>query len=889
MITVECPHCGTSIKVDEKYVGKKGRCNKCREVFTVTAPSPASTEDLGVAADDPFGGPGIDPFGASGPAASASDDPFGAQASDAAAADADPFGASAASSAPPDSGGQDDPFGAPASEPSVAEDPFADQPAADAAPQPPAALDAPGTAAGAGELPQPDPFADASSGAGETEDPFGFADGQVSKSEEQPQNDPFAENTSSEGTAEAPFAAAPAPADDDPFGSADNQAPALAEEPEDDFFGESAANNEATEAPFAEAPAVAAVPGSNADEVSGQGDAFGGDLFGQDTPAAAADDGEDPFASNDDLGATADPFGQPTNAAASGIPVAEPEIGETAESASPASDDPFGSLPFGEDAAAAGNDFLGNEEPVASAAVDPLAETVLSSPSPEQEGFPAAPGPAVPGPAPSGDELVVVSCPHCGIPIELPRKYVGTRGRCNSCAQVFTVPEPAATAGTAGNAFANDVQQDFAAGAAVAPPAAAQPSLSALPAAPPPAPAPMPPMPVPGATSAPAAMAAGSIANLSIDTIEATLVNLPCSGSLWLAGGTLAAAGQPAPRILVKMVGSNGVIGWGEVTPCPSWCYETSETILTSIRNYLAPAVRGLPAWNVELIARTMEHAIRPGATIGQPLAKSGIDMALHDMLARTQQVPLYVLFGGKRWDEIWLSYTVSARTPEEAASLVRQGTAQGFSAFKVALSAQDEATDGAIAEAVAQTAARGSFLWFDANQGYTLDTALRQAKRLGHLGAAAFEQPLPGTQLSAYRRLVGLQAVPIALDETLGTPADLMEHIKADAVDLPVVNLQRCAGHWRSSQLGAVARAGGLRLLGSGLGETDLGLAHSLHHFAALGVDLPCDLSGRQWVESCFLRETVEIANGRARIPDRPGCGVEVDEDLVRRYAVDV
>jgi muconate cycloisomerase len=198
---------------------------------------------------------------------------------------------------------------------------------------------------------------------------------------------------------------------------------------------------------------------------------------------------------------------------------------------------------------------------------------------------------------------------------------------------------------------------------------------------------------------------------LCIEAIEATLVNLPCKATFLLAGGTYAQQGQPTPRVLVKVVGSNGLAGWGEVTPCPTWCYETSETILTTIRGYLAPALRGRPAWDLDQVNRLMDRVINPGATIGQPLAKSGIDAALHDLLARSLGVPEYVLLGGKRLPKIWLSYIVSAHTPAEAAALAQQGLKLGYSAFKVKVGIHGEEADFAHVAAVREVLPRDAFL----------------------------------------------------------------------------------------------------------------------------------------------------------------------------------
>jgi muconate cycloisomerase len=48
-------------------------------------------------------------------------------------------------------------------------------------------------------------------------------------------------------------------------------------------------------------------------------------------------------------------------------------------------------------------------------------------------------------------------------------------------------------------------------------------------------------------------------------------------------------------RVLVKLTTESGAIGWGEATPTPRWTYETTETIVSTLRRYLAPALIGIP------------------------------------------------------------------------------------------------------------------------------------------------------------------------------------------------------------------------------------------------------------------------------------------------------
>jgi muconate cycloisomerase len=191
--------------------------------------------------------------------------------------------------------------------------------------------------------------------------------------------------------------------------------------------------------------------------------------------------------------------------------------------------------------------------------------------------------------------------------------------------------------------------------------------------------------------------------------------------------------------------------------------------------------------------------------------------------------------------------------------------------------------------EAVREHSGASAPLWVDANQGYTVHAALRMARRLEGLGVTAFEQPVPANDVAGLRRLRADCPIPVALDESLRHPSDLATFVKLEAVDIAIAKVQRSGGLTLSRRLCALAEDAGVQLMGSGLTDSDLGLAASLHLFAAHGIGTPVDLNGRQFVESPYATSTVRVEGGTAYVPETPGLGVEVDESIVRSLAVDV
>ncbi|GAA4388270.1 enolase C-terminal domain-like protein [Actinomadura verrucosospora] len=373
---------------------------------------------------------------------------------------------------------------------------------------------------------------------------------------------------------------------------------------------------------------------------------------------------------------------------------------------------------------------------------------------------------------------------------------------------------------------------------------------------------------------------------MKIEKIETFCVALPTRRSFGVSGGAVAVAGRPSLRVLVK-VSAEGAHGWGEATPIPAWTYETAESIVTTIDRYLAPAITGRPAWDLDGVTTAFDRAINRGFSIGAPLAKSAVDVALHDLLGRAAGVPLGVLWGRRRRETIDLGWIVSGRTSAEVADSVAEGRDLGYRAFKVKVGLGPEDAD--VVEAVRLHAGDAAALWVDANQGYTVRSALTLARRLEDLGVTAFEQPLPANDIAGLRRLRDACPIPVALDESLRHPSDLATFVRLDAVDVAIAKVQRTGGLTLSRRLCSLAEDCGVALMGSGLTDSDLGLAASLHLFSAFGVDTPVDLNGRQFIESPYAGPTVEIRDGTAHVPDAPGLGVEVDERTVRELAVNV
>jgi muconate cycloisomerase len=368
-----------------------------------------------------------------------------------------------------------------------------------------------------------------------------------------------------------------------------------------------------------------------------------------------------------------------------------------------------------------------------------------------------------------------------------------------------------------------------------------------------------------------------------ITAIEAIPLRLPFREEFRIARGSVGDPHQGAPHVYVRVADHEGAEGWGEARPSHRWSYETEESVLTTIRHYLAPALIGRDAWDLRGLHAAMEAQIAPGISIGAPIAKSGIDVAVHDLLARRAGVPLDRFLGGGEQRALALTCMVSVATPDEAARRVAQAWSEGFRGFKVKIG-RDPARDLEVLRA-ARAAAPGAFLWADANQAYDVATAVTQAGRMEALGVDCLEQPVPANDWSGMARVARGSALPIAADESVFSAEDLLQLIRLEACDILVVKVAKMAGLHRARQAIDLARAAGLGILGSGLTESRLGLAAAVHLLAAGGGCRFADLNGPQFLAADPVSGGIDVRPGSVEVPTGPGTGVTLDPERLARY----
>jgi L-alanine-DL-glutamate epimerase-like enolase superfamily enzyme len=300
--------------------------------------------------------------------------------------------------------------------------------------------------------------------------------------------------------------------------------------------------------------------------------------------------------------------------------------------------------------------------------------------------------------------------------------------------------------------------------------------------------------------------------------------------------------------------------GWGEGT-IPSY-YRISEAQMFACWEAAARPSDPFPDDPAEIAAWVGEAGPAP--------ARSALDLALHDRIARQQGVPLYQLLGLPRPAALPTSFTIGIASPEEMARMA--AGVPDYPIIKIKLGSDDD-----LARVAAIRSARpGARLRVDANAGWSPQEAVRQVEALVPYGLEMIEQPVAQDDIAGLGYVQAHSDVPVVADESVQTLADV-ERLAAAGVQGINLKLMKVGGLAPCLRMLQRARQLGLRVMLGCMVETSLGTT-AMAHLAGLA----------DWID---LDAPLLIANdpfdglrydqgARIHLPERPGIGVVRRED---------
>lgn len=266
---------------------------------------------------------------------------------------------------------------------------------------------------------------------------------------------------------------------------------------------------------------------------------------------------------------------------------------------------------------------------------------------------------------------------------------------------------------------------------------------------------------------------------------------------------------------------------------------------------------------------------------------KSGIELALWDILGKSVGKPVAALLGGMIRPRVELAACMGIQSYEKAGEFARWYVEMGFTTLKTKAGA-DITEDVEMVRGVREAVGDRLKLRVDPNRAYSPEQALQLCRHLEQYNLEYLEQPIPAEPLSDAHWLRDQTRVPIALNESVTDPASVMEIIRADAAAFILPDTHIAGGILPCVKIGHVCEAAGLPTImhcGHDLGPKT---AAMLHVAAACPAYSLANDSTYYGLVDDVVTQPFKIESGAITVPTIPGLGITIDPEKLKRYRVD-
>lgn len=344
-------------------------------------------------------------------------------------------------------------------------------------------------------------------------------------------------------------------------------------------------------------------------------------------------------------------------------------------------------------------------------------------------------------------------------------------------------------------------------------------------------------------------------------------------------------------KSLLRVETDAGIEGWAEIPG------RNNAVFNAYLESAIRPALTGEDPrlvdrhWETFALGRDERFYKLPGWVVGV------VDVALWDLLGKDAGLPVHTLMGGARRTTIPLYWSTGSgwrMQPDEMLALVKDGWERGFRAFKIRMDWRgwrqdiDPEKDYQLFKAAREFLACGEYLGFDANNGYSVSTAIQQGRRFEELGIDHFEEPIPHYDLPGLKQIADALDVAVTAGEQdafrwwfqhlvlLGNPDILQPDILSAGGPSEVKRIYEMATTLNKPVMPHSPQAG-------------INSMASLHVYATVQNatrphEFSIEFSGPLDELAELYGEDVLPKGGTMALTDKPGFGIELNEAAVQR-----
>jgi L-alanine-DL-glutamate epimerase-like enolase superfamily enzyme len=377
---------------------------------------------------------------------------------------------------------------------------------------------------------------------------------------------------------------------------------------------------------------------------------------------------------------------------------------------------------------------------------------------------------------------------------------------------------------------------------------------------------------------------------MKITKIECIPVSLKFAKPMIMACGPIPGADE----VVVKIHTDEGIVGISETGDTSVWYMgDSPDGIMWIINNVFGPQfLLGEDPMNIEKIMSKINKA----AKMNQQ-AKAVIDYCLHDIKGKYLNTPIYNLLGGKSNEKTPLCFVMSSDTPEKVAADGVKLLKAGFKSLKLKVGMRSMEEDVELVAALRKAVGPTGRIMIDANSNWHYNQALRTLKAMEPYNIFLAEQPVPRWDFQGLARLRRKVNIPIFADESACELNDLLKLIQMEAVDGLFLKVPKAGGLLASQKWVSVAQAADLMVMCGCMINSGIGAANEAHFLTAvdwmglveqesigpLNLHNVPDTVG---LKGDLAKKGVRFEGGYLYPPEGPGNGVEIDEEMLKKYA---
>ena len=314
----------------------------------------------------------------------------------------------------------------------------------------------------------------------------------------------------------------------------------------------------------------------------------------------------------------------------------------------------------------------------------------------------------------------------------------------------------------------------------------------------------------------------------------------------------------------------NGLVGYGEGAPTPQITGETIGSMMATIE-FIKPHLLGREIEDFDALLKVVHTLIVKNTT-----AKSALEIALYDLKAKAQKLPLFKMLGGTQ-TKFTTDITISMGDTQQMINDSLRAVGLGYKTLKIKIG-DDPQKDAARIIAVHEALGKDITLRLDANQGWSAQDAVKLLHTLEkkEIVAEFIEQPVPADDVEGLKYIKERVQTPLLADESIFSLKDAKKLLEMQAIDFVNIKLAKTAGIAQALALADLSQSFGVKCMMGCMLEGPIAVAAGVHVASAKAdVITMLDLDAVSLLASHPVKTSVVFNESEIILSDDSGLGI--------------